>query len=109
MNKEEIIMSIALFLVLFTILEIVTPLVVEGLKTTFKGIGFKYNSTVIALVTAVVLSGATGVFTYISKGIDFNTINIFYIVFLFIANWLGATLGYDKVKEILVNLKDETK
>lgn len=99
-------MNIALFLVLFTILEIATPLVVEGIKVTLKGIGVKYNSTVIALITAIVLSGITGVFTYISRDINFTVINTFYIVFLAIANWLGATLGYDKVKEILVNIKD---
>lgn len=102
-------MNITLFLVLFTVCEVLTPLVVEGIKTELKGFGKGYNATLIALLVSILVSGLTGVFTYILKGIPFSTINIFYIVFLVGANWLGATLGYDKVKQMLTSISDGTK
>lgn len=101
-------MSITLFLVLFTICEVLTPLVVEGIKAEFKGLGKSYNSTIIALIVSVVVSGLCAIFAYIANGIDFTIINVFYIVFLMGANWLGATLGYDKVKQALASIKTST-
>lgn len=101
-------MSITLFLVLFTVCEVITPLVVEGIKANLKGIGKSYNATTMALFTAIAVSGGVGIFSYITKGIDFTVKNILYILFLMGANWLGATLGYDKVKEMLINIKDNT-
>lgn len=99
-------MNITLFLILFTICEVITPLVVQGFKMIFDSSNSKYNGTILALITSIIVSGIAGVFTYMSKGIPFNDINIFYIVFLMGANWLGATLGYDKVKQALTNIKD---
>jgi hypothetical protein len=98
-----------LFLVLFTVCEVFTPLIVEGLKTEFKGLGKNYNATLIALFVAIFVSGVTGVFTYLLKGIDFTVINVFYILFLMLANWLGSTLGYDKLKQAFASIGEITK
>lgn len=104
-------MNITLFLILFTICEVVTPLVVEGIKTQLKGLEKEYNATLIALVVSILVSGVCGVFAYITKGIDFTLINVFYIVFLMMANWLGATLGYDKIMQALskISITEEKK
>jgi hypothetical protein len=106
-------MNVTLFLVLFTICEVVTPLVVEGIKAEFKGFGKTCNATLVALIVSITVSGTCGIFAYINQGIDFTVTNSFYILFLMGANWLGATLGYDKVKQMLIaiseNKKTETK
>ncbi|SHO53714.1 hypothetical protein [Anaerocolumna xylanovorans] len=98
-------MDITLFLILFTVCEVLTPLVVEGIKAEFKGIGKSYNATLIALIVSIVVSGLCGIFAYMAKGIDFTVVNVFYIGFLMAANWLGSTLGYDKIKQTLTNIK----
>lgn len=94
-------MNTTLFLILFSICEVVTPLITEGVKTLLKGVDKKYNATILALIVSIVVSGICVIFAYINQNIAFNTTNIFYIVFLMCANWLGATLGYDKVMQAL--------
>ncbi len=99
-------MNATVLLVLFCVLELITPLVVQGIKATMEGLKLRYNATVIALCTAVVLSIGLSVFYMLSKGIAFDALSVFYILALIIANWLGSTLGYDKVKAALQLIKD---
>ena len=40
-------------------------------------------------------------FVYCSMKITVGEIEIFYIFFMSLANWLGAMFGYDKIKQIL--------
>lgn len=94
-------MTFQLFMFIFFILEILTPLIVEAFKKFLDAINYKYNSTVLALVVAVVVSFALGIFFYMQNGIPLTAINSLYLVYLMIANWLGSTLGYDTVKKAL--------
>lgn len=99
-------MNATVLLVLFCILEVVTPLVVQGIKATMEGLKIRYNATVIALAVAIVLSIGASLFYMVSKGITFDTLSVFYMLALVMANWLGSTLGYDKVKAALQVIKD---
>lgn len=97
-------MTFELFMVLFVILEFITPLLVEGIKKFLDALKRPYNSTVVALVVAIVASFTCGIFFYLQNGIPITALNCLYVVFLMISNWLGSTLGYDKVKETLKKL-----
>lgn len=92
-------MTFQLFMFIFFILEILTPLIVEACKKFLDAINYKYNSTVLALVVAIVASFVLGIFFYMQNDIPLTALNSLYLVYLMIANWLGSTLGYDTVKK----------
>lgn len=100
-------MNLTSFLVIFAILAVVTPLVTEGIKKFMESIKVNYYSNVVVLIVSVVLGAALSIFYYLQQGIDFNAINIFYIIFVILANWLGSMLGYDKVKQAILQIKSE--
>lgn len=59
------------------------------------------NATLIAAIVALVLSVAIGIGYILLNHLSFNTTNIItMIAFAFLA-FLCATVGYDKIKEIL--------
>lgn len=101
-------MNVTILLALFCVLELLTPLCVQGIKSTLEGLKIRYNATLIALIVAIVLSIASSMFYMLSEGITIDALNVFYILALIMANWLGSTLGYDKVKAVLQGIK-ETK
>lgn len=97
-------MTHEIFIYLFLVLEIITPLIVEGLKETLKGLGMKYNATIMCLIVAVIMSLFTGAFAF-EKFVEYQRGDWIYIVALVVSNWLGSTLGYDKVKEALKRIE----
>ena len=99
-------MSITAMVALFCILEIATPLVVEGEKTTLSGLNVKYNATILALITAIVLSVFISGFYMVINSIEMSFTNALYVFALIICNWLGATVGYDKVRQALTGISE---
>jgi len=100
-------MTLTVLIFLFCILEVLTPLMVQGVKATLDGLHRTYNATLIALIVSVISAIAMSLFYMTSKGLTVSILNILYILALIIVNWLGSTLGYDKVKEMLTNIKSE--
>lgn len=98
-------MNETVLLALICILELLTPLCVQGIKATLEGLKIRYNATLIALIVAIVLSIGASLFYMLTKGITVDMLNVFYILALIMANWLGSTLGYDKVKTVLQGIK----
>lgn len=99
-------MTVSTFLVLLTICSAITSLFTEALKTS----GFIKNLpiNIVVLIVAVVVGCGTTVFYYLHFSMPFNTLNIAYIIAMAIANWLCATLGYDKVLQTINQIKGET-
>lgn len=89
-------MTPTLFIILFSILTIVSGLVTEALK---KATQSSLATNILALIDAVVTGVGGTVIAYIIMGIEFTPINIMYIVILAIAVWLGSMLGFDKIKQ----------
>lgn len=101
-------MDITIFILLFVVLEVVTPLVVQGIKVTLEGLNRTYNATLLALITAVLLSIGVSIFYMLANNITFSALSVIYIIALIMANWLGSTLGYDKIKAA-IQVIDKTK
>lgn len=100
-------MSITVFTTLLTMCSIVTSLVTEVVKKLCKK-PIAINIVVICL--SLLIGGGVCIAYYILQGICFNPVNILYVVFMILANFFGATVGYDKVKqsiEQIVNCKNK--
>lgn len=90
-------MTLTLFITLVTILSLVSSLVTEALKKT---VDIKKPTLVVAAISAVTGWGG-GVIAYILMGIAFTLQSVICLVLLAPTIWLTATLGYDKVMEII--------
>lgn len=102
-------MNITTFLFLLAAFSTITGLVVECIK---KIVTDKANISwnVAALVVALIVGVCGCVVYYQLNGIPFTTNNVIYAILMGFASALSSTLGYDKVKQTILQLKNvETK
>ena len=102
-------MTITTFLFLLAAFSTITGLVVECIKnvaTDKANISWNITALVVALIV-----GVSGCMIYYQlNGIAFTINNIIYAVLMGFASALSSTLGYDKVKQTLLQLhKTESK
>ena len=90
-------MTLSLFVVLLTILSLVSSLTTEAFKKAFN----ITKPTLVDGIISIVAGAGGGSLAYILMGIGFSPTNIICLVLLPLAIWLSSTLGYDKVKEII--------
>ena len=94
-------MTTQIFLILLTAFAVITSLLTQGVKYFLDGVKVNYASNIVVLIIAV-LVGVCGMLVYYTiNGIPFIATNIVYIFLMALANWLGAMLGYDKVKQAI--------
>ncbi len=98
-------MTVQTFLMLLTVFSTVTSFVTEALKKLLDSVGIKYASNIVVLIGAALTGGIGTPVFYIISGTDWNFANITCIFIMIIANWLGATLGYDKVTQAIQQFK----
>ena len=95
-------MTISYFIILVTFLSSVASLLTEALKKTFVG----DNNTILLVAFVSGLTGwIGGAIAYILLGIAFTLSNSICLFLLAPTVWLIATLGYDKVMEVITKLK----
>lgn len=90
-------MSLTMFVTLVTVLSLVSALITQAVK---KVTNTNKPTLVVAIVSAVV-GWAGGIAAYILLGIPFTAASIVCLILLAPAIWLCATLGYDKVMEVI--------
>lgn len=97
-------MTLQIFLMLLTIYATLTSLITQGVKQFLNGLQVKYASNIVALVVAVIVgAGGTAIY-YIANGVEWTLLNVICIVLMALFNWLGAMLGYDKVKQAITQI-----
>ena len=102
-------MTATVFLILLAACAAVTSLLTEGIKKFLDGFDLKYAANVLVLIVAVIVGcGATAIY-YVNYGVPFNALNSVYLALMGIANWLGAMLGYDKVKQAIVQINTKER
>lgn len=90
-------MTVESFLLLLTILSVVTSLFTQGLKKFLDSLKITYASNVLVLIVASIVGGiGTSVF-YMCNDIAWTSLNVICVFLMMCANWLGAMIGYDKV------------
>ena len=97
-------MSVTVFLVLLTAFATFTSLITESVKKFMDSLNIKYATNVVVLIIALLVGILGTSCYYLVANIAFTVINIIYILALSIANWLGAMIGYDKVKQAIEQL-----
>lgn len=99
-------MTVTVFLILLTVCATITALLTEGIKKFLDGLRIGYVSNVLVLIVAMIVGcGATALY-YVNYQIPFNALNSVYLALMGVANWLGAMVGYDKVKQAIGQIKD---
>ena len=91
-------MTVEIFLTLLVFFSTATSLATEAFK---KLVGNKIPYNILVLIIAMIV-GCVGVYVYyILNNIEINSINIIYLVLMGIVNWIGAMVGYDKIKQLI--------
>ena len=90
-------MTTNLFITLVTILSLVSSLLTEAIKKAFHST----KPTLLAAIVSAIVGWGGGAASYILMDIPFDTKSIVALVLLAPIIWIGATVGYDKVKEII--------
>jgi len=98
-------MTVQVFLLLLTILSIVTSLFTEGIKKFLDAMMVNYASNVLVLIVAVIVGGVGTSVYYLWNDIAWTSLNIICIFLMVCANWLGAMLGYDKVIQAISQME----
>ena len=99
-------MTVTVFVILWACLSALTSLVTEAVK---KFTTTDYPDNVVALIVAVATGAIVTSIYYAQTGIPFTALNVVYIVAVSILNWVGATVGYDKVKQAILQLQGNSE
>lgn len=94
-------MNIQTFIILLTILATVTSLLTEAVKSFLDAEQVKYASNMLVLFIAIVVGCLGTAVYYIAVDVDITLLNIILLFFMGICNWIGAMVGYDKVKQAI--------
>ena len=98
-------MTITLFISMFTIGSLVCALVTEAVKKAFENAKKEASANVLALVDAVVVGGLGTCVAYVLMGIPWTVNNIICVFLMIACVWVGAMIGFDKVKQLLEQIK----
>lgn len=99
-------MNMEIFLMLLFAFAVISGLFTEGIKKIINDkANLSYN--LIALCTALIVGVVgTGIY-YQLNNIPFDTNNIVYMILLGLASGLCSMLGYDKVKQTILQIVDK--
>ena len=90
-------MTLTLFVTLVSILALISSLFTEACKKAFN----VTKPTLLVGILSVVIGWGGGAASYVLMKIPFDTSSCICLFLLAPAIWLCATLGYDKVREVI--------
>ena len=100
-------MTTTTFLMLLSAFSVISGLVTEAIKKLVSDkANLSYN--LIALIVALIIGGVGCGLYYQLNGIVFTVNNIIYMILMGFASGLSATLGYDKIKQMIIQITSKT-
>lgn len=102
-------MTVDLFLMLLTLGSIISALLTETLKKVMENTQRNYSANVLALINAVVVGCGGTAIAYLFLNIPWSRNNIICLVLMSICVWMGSMIGYDKIIQLIVQVKEEKK
>lgn len=100
-------MTITLFITMFTIGSALCTVLTEAVKKAFENEGKKASPNLLALIDAVVVGGLGTAAAYILMGITWTVNNILCLALMVVCVWIGSMIGWDKVKQLLDQVREE--
>lgn len=98
-------MTVTIFLILLTICATITALLTEAVKKFLDAQKVNYASNILVLIISLLIGCGASAIYYVNFQIPFNALNSVYLALMGIANWVGAMVGYDKVKQAIEQIK----
>lgn len=98
-------MTVNMFLILFIILSTISSLVTEAIKIAFKNANKTPSANLIAIIDGLVVGGGGMVAAFIWLSIAFTPASITAIIAMALGIALGSMVGYDKVIQLLEQIK----
>lgn len=102
-------MTVTLFISLFTFGSALCILVTEAVKKAFENAKKEASANLLALVDALVVGGLGTSVAYVLMGIEWSVNNIICLILMIVCIWIGAMVGFDKVKQLLEQLRGTSK
>ncbi len=99
-------MTLEIFLFGVIIVSILVGLVTEAVKKIREDNGKKYRANLTAGLASIILSVGVSIAYVILTDTPMDANMIIYIVALVFISWLGAMIGFDKIKEAISQLKE---
>ena len=101
-------MTVTMFLMLLSTFSVISGLVTESIKKLVNDkVNLSWNIT--ALVVALII-GSCGCFIYYQlSAIAFTLNNIIYAILMGLASGLVSMIGYDKVKQAVLQITNKTE
>lgn len=99
-------MTVTLFITMFTLGSAMCTIVTEAVKKAFENEGKKASPNLLALIDAIMVGGLGTATAYILMGIEWSINNIICLVLMVVCVWLGSMLSFDKIKQLLDQLKE---
>ena len=93
--------TLEIFLLGLTICATMSGLVTEAVKKTFTAFDKKVGSTLLAAVCSVIVALAVCALYIIYTNVAITAQTVAAIVVFVILSWIGATVGYDKVRQAI--------
>lgn len=101
--------NLDIFLTGLLIVSTFTGLVTEAVKKILSEFNVAYHSNTLAGIVAAVLSAALGAGYVIISGLAFTLQILVCVIALMFLSWLCAMVGYDKVIQVISQLKTSKK
>lgn len=98
-------MTIEFLSIALLFISMITALTVEALKKTFDKTSISYSSNVLAAIVSAIVALIASVFYMILNGIAFDSTIVIQTLVLMFFSFLSSTVGYDKVIQLLDQLK----
>lgn len=99
-------MTTTMFLILLSGFSVISSLVTEGIKNVATDkVNLSYN--IVALITALIVGGGGTTVYYQLNAVPFTVNNVIYAVLMGLASGLVSMVGFDKVKQAIVQITNK--
>lgn len=98
-------MTVTMFMALLVIFALIVSLVTEAEKKFMEGFEIKYSANVAVLITSIIVGVGGTALVYLFIGIPFTPTNILCMILMGVAVWVGSMVGYDKVLQMIEQIK----
>ena len=99
-------MTTTMFLILLSAFSVLSSLVTEGIKNVATDkVNLSYN--IVAFITALIVGGGGTAVYYQLNAVPFTVNNVIYAVLMGLASGLVSMVGFDKVKQAIVQITNK--